>query len=296
MSSFQPHYTVGQSSVQLSARQPVRWARLQVDHRVDPHDHEFTEIVLILAGKAQHLTRNGRRELGAGDVLIVPPGQAHAFGSVRNLELTNIYFLPEWFLPELALDEAGHGILPLFFAASLFRQPEVHVIHEFPTDSPTLARVVRELGEIDLGIEHAWAARWITCCFFKALLILAEAYRSTLGAPPSTRLAPKIWSAFAEMDRSAHTGDKLDLKRLARNLGCTRDHLARVFRIETGQTPNAFYQARRLQFVCRALLETKVTVAELAHRFGYADEAHLCRLFRQRLMLTPSGYRRKFNH
>jgi AraC family L-rhamnose operon regulatory protein RhaS len=296
MSSFISHRTVGQAEVQLGARRPVRSARLKVAKRVKPHDHEFTEIILILSGKVQHVTKNGSRSLGKGDVLIIPVGQVHAFEATQNLELINIYFLPEWFLPELELNETGHGILPIFFAASLFRQNRMHVVHEFRTDSPTIQQVARELREIEAGVNGAWSARWVTCCFLKVLLLLAEAYRSNVGAPGYALVTSRIWLAFAEIDRIAQHGEKLVLARLARELGCTRDHLTRIFRSETGQTPNAFYQARRLQFVCRKLLETRCTVAEAAHQFGYADEAHLCRLFRQRLKLTPSDYRRKFHH
>jgi AraC family L-rhamnose operon regulatory protein RhaS len=296
MSSLRSHWTIGQKDVKLSARSPVRWTRLKVEKRVEPHDHEFTEIVLIFAGQANHVTEKGARKIGPGDVLIVPPGQRHAFGAVQNLELMNIYFLPEWFLPELDLNEASHGILPIFFAQSIFKRAQWHMIHEMKADSSILGQVVRELEQIEIGVGRTWAARWVTCCFFKVLLLLADTYQSSLAGRSSVTVSPVIWSAFAEVDRVAHLGEKLDLKKLARELGCTRDHFTRIFRSETGETPNAFYQARRLQFVCRGLLDTKLTVAEIAYRFGYADEAHLCRLFRQRLLLTPSDYRRKFHH
>ena len=41
------------------------------------HDHNFTEIVLILSGEGLYELENVRCKIKAGDLLIVPPGLAH---------------------------------------------------------------------------------------------------------------------------------------------------------------------------------------------------------------------------
>jgi len=153
---------------------------------------------------------------------------------------------------------------------------------------------LRELNDLAPAGSTSHSARWVTCCFFKVLLLFAVAYMARTDVSFSAQFSTVIWDLFADIERTIFSGDKLGLEVIAKKLGMTRDHLCRTFRRQVGKTPTAFYQYRRLQFVCRQLLETDHRLSEIAHQFGYADEAHMCRLFRRELALTPSAYRKKF--
>jgi AraC family L-rhamnose operon regulatory protein RhaS len=290
-----PLFTIDQDFVRLSARQPVRWEKKWLHPPVGAHDHEFTEICLILKGSAIHQTEEGSRTLRPNQVILIPPGQVHAFDQPRDFQLINIYFLPEWFLPELRLVGSDDGLLSLFFPDALSaRLPgargAAHPIRQFEIATSARREVERELEGLHLDA----SARWIACSFLKALLLMAEAYRWHAGTPLSSGLSPEVWQAFAEIDRVTGSGEKLRLDLFAKKMGMTRDHFGRIFHRQVGETPTAFYQRRRLQFACRLLLDSKHTLSEIAHHLGYADEAHMCRLFRRALGLTPGGYRRKF--
>jgi AraC family L-rhamnose operon transcriptional activator RhaR len=261
---------------------------------VPAHDHEFIEICLVLKGTGIHLTENGSMALRENHVLVVPAGGVHSFSKVRDLEVINIYFLPEWFLPEIGLQGEGDGILPLFFSGSLSFRREARTIHEFEISSKARREILRELNDLAPLNNETRTARWIACCCFKVLLLLAEAYRTQAEVPLSTKFSLLTWELLAAIDRVIRSGEKLNLGDQAKKMGMTRDNLCRRFRDQVGKTPTAFYQYRRLQFVCRRLLETDHTLSEIAHQFGYADEAHMCRTFRHELALTPSNYRKKF--
>jgi len=115
MSNLHPRFTINQANVRLSARHPVQWARVVVDSPVLAHDHEFTEICLVLKGTGIHITEASAVDLQENQIFIVPAGSVHAFQKLRDLEVINIYFLPEWFLPEIQFNGEGDGILSLFF-------------------------------------------------------------------------------------------------------------------------------------------------------------------------------------
>jgi AraC-like DNA-binding protein len=293
--AFRPDYTIDQAFVRLSARQPVRWAKVWMRERVRPHDHEFTEICLILKGRGLHVSEDGILPLQPGQILIMPKGSVHAFEKPEEAEAVNIYYLAEWFLPELRLDGAGDGLLPLFFPEALSGRKTGFPIHEFLMEVGALEHIVRELQDLENLAGQDPPSRWISSCFFKVLLLLANGYRRQTTMPLARAIAPVIWRAVAEMDGLVNSGQKLDLAQLARKLGLTRDHLGRLFREEVGETPTSFYQRRRLQFVCRLLLRSDSSLAEIAHRFGYVDEAHMCRVFREHWSMTPGNYRKKFS-
>lgn len=287
---------INQAAVRLSAAKPVHWDTLPVTREVGPHGHEFTEICIVLKGSAIHSTSSKDSLIEANHVLVMPPGSVHAFAKPKGLEVINIYFLPEWFLPELRLADATDGVLPIFFASALSGKTNDSHIHEWQIKPETSASIQRELRDLSPEQSLSRSSRWASCCFFKVLLFLLEAlYELPSPKPPSFRqFSEPIWKTLAEIDRVISAGETLDLSALARQLGMTRDHLGRLFDQQAGVTPTAFYQRRRAQFACRLLLSSDQTLSDIAFQLGYADEAHMCRIFRREQGLTPGGYRKKF--
>jgi mannose-6-phosphate isomerase-like protein (cupin superfamily) len=43
------------------------------------HTHPYEEVLIVLEGRATLDNGDGVREVGAGDVVLIPPGQPHAF-------------------------------------------------------------------------------------------------------------------------------------------------------------------------------------------------------------------------
>lgn len=78
---------------------------------------------------------------------------------------------------------------------------------------------------------------------------------------------------------------------LADDLGITVQHLAREFRHWVGLSPRGIARLGRLRRLLDAV-DTRAPVpwGTLAHRCGYADQAHLARDFRALTGLTPTGY------
>jgi AraC family transcriptional regulator len=69
-------------------------------------------------------------------------------------------------------------------------------------------------------------------------------------------------------------------------------HFSRSFKRTFGESPHAFVIRRRLEVAAQYMLQTDVPLSDIALRCGFADQAHLSRLFRHASGLTPSGWRR----
>ena len=144
-----PLHTITQAQVQLSASRPVRTQMLDVAGEVRPHDHDYYEISMGHAGSATHETDHYGLPFGNGTVVIIAPGQTHAFSSVKKLRVTNIYYLAEWLLTELRALWENDGLVPLFLAASLFRRPISDVrVPQFSLTPEESADCARELADI----------------------------------------------------------------------------------------------------------------------------------------------------
>jgi len=108
--------------------------------------------------------------------------------------------------------------------------------------------------------------------------------RLARATPPRPDVA-RAW------DRLVATGGTVPVEALARELGCSRRHLAARFGEEVGLSPKRV--ARLLRFRrAHALLTARphTALAALAADCGYADQAHLTREFRALAGTTPAAY------
>jgi AraC-like DNA-binding protein len=85
--------------------------------------------------------------------------------------------------------------------------------------------------------------------------------------------------------------ESLSLAELSRIAGLSLHHFIRAFRAEVGLTPHAYVVDVRVRRA-RDLLRAGVAPAEVALRVGFADQAHLTRVFKARIGVAPGAFRR----
>jgi len=80
---------------------------------------------------------------------------------------------------------------------------------------------------------------------------------------------------------------------LAAQMHITPDHLARVFKKETGKTISEELWRVRLEAAKEALVQTKATIAQIARQTGYPTESAFSQRFKENTGITPSEYRNR---
>jgi AraC-like DNA-binding protein len=86
---------------------------------------------------------------------------------------------------------------------------------------------------------------------------------------------------------------ELPLESLAEAAGWSVPHLHEVFRAHLGQTPHQALLERRLDRARELLAATDLPVKWIAAECGFAGSAAFCQVFRKRVGLTPSDFRRQ---
>ncbi len=90
-----------------------------------------------------------------------------------------------------------------------------------------------------------------------------------------------------------HVNSPVEVDDVVREVNLSRRLLYNRFRTATGKNVFAYIRDRRLEHFARQLLETNLTVSEIAYAMGYASDTNVARLFRKHFGLTPVAYRRK---
>lgn len=89
--------------------------------------------------------------------------------------------------------------------------------------------------------------------------------------------------------------EDLSVEELAARAHMSPRHFARSFRAETGVTPARYVESVRLEAARRALEDTSLSVAAVAHTCGFGTPETLRRVFLRSLGVGPAEYRRRFH-
>ena len=118
--------------------------------------------------------------------------------------------------------------------------------------------------------------------------LLASVLAARLAASDEPQHAGIGWAA----QRIEASGGRVDIGQLVHKLGYSHKHTLRLFREHIGMTPKLFARLVRFEGVRRAIRTTpQASLAELADRFGYSDQAHLVREVRHFAGASPTELR-----
>jgi AraC family L-rhamnose operon regulatory protein RhaS len=294
-------WVLGQDYIQLSTSRPVRMVPHTHAGEFRRHSHTFTELVMIQQGSIPHEVFDscGEKqilEVRSGDFLVIPPGLIHGYGAVeegRECRRTDICYLAEWFLWDLDL-LWSEGLVPLFFASHLFRRTENLQIWRFSLSPEEIASCERELSDISAEyLQPTPSLLFVRSTFFKILVILARAWRRQTPQG-DLHFRPEIWSALQAVDSCIKEGQNFRIDAFAHDVGLAPKSFSRLFHAATGLSPSEYFGRRRTQHAAHLLLESDLSIGEIAARLGFCDSAHLSRAFLQNESISPRAFRTRY--
>ena len=246
--------------------------------------------------------------LEAGDVLVLPQGDAHVVSSAPGMRGG-----PD---PKSAMPNA-HTRLPISISIQGGGPERAQIIcgflgcdaRPFNPLLSTLPRLihVRGVGEnnsvlqslVQLALAESAIPTSGSDCFLSKLseLLFVEVVRRYIATLPTESVG---WLAGL---RDQHIGRALSnihqrpaeawtLDDLAREAGVSRSLLAERFAHLVGMPPMQYLAQWRIQLAASLLRTTKASLAEIAERVGYGSEASLSRAFKRWVGVAPVVYRR----
>ncbi len=91
---------------------------------------------------------------------------------------------------------------------------------------------------------------------------------------------------------NARSDCRLTVAEMAETVGLSESWFAHVFKQTTGETPLQWQLAKRIGLAQKLLMESDLTIADIAAQIGFSDQAHLTKAFRQVAGETPAAWRR----
>ena len=87
-------------------------------------------------------------------------------------------------------------------------------------------------------------------------------------------------------------GAEIALDEIAREAGLSRPHFYKLFRAQTGVTPNLYLNTLLMEKSLDALVSTEAPIAEIGDDLGFSSQSVFTRFFAGHVGMAPSDYRR----
>jgi AraC-like DNA-binding protein len=234
--------------------------------RARPKDAVF--VSLVLEGDAFFYDAGGCTTLGAGDVVVYGTDRPYLFGFGSAMRQLLVDLPEELFTARCAPVPAA----------------PVRISGDGPGTAGVAARALRRL--LRGLVEEPGALPDTTG---DRLLELLRTATTGAGTDPA---AVRLLAAKEQVGRQLRN-PRLTPDAVARAVGVTPRHLNRAFAAE-GTTLARYIQARRLDGARAELTGPaggRARIADVAHGWGFASQAHFARLFRARFGCPPSEAR-----
>jgi AraC-like DNA-binding protein len=239
---------------------------------------ESHELIFVKQGELDMWEGDQVFHLEAGQTLHLWPGRQH--GSTKPMPL-GLKFYWIHYEVEHVTDESQTNEQ---FSSAL-KVPQVAQIAK----SERLERLfLNFLDDQEAGVLHPYSANLLTTLM---LVEVAQSCEEKLPHPEDLN-AVATWAHTyirINFDRPITTG------KIAYALGYNADYLGRIYRQVYGSTLTEAIHRRRVKMACKYLLDSKLTIEQIAQKCGFTDPDYFRRVFRRYMQISPSNYRDEFS-
>ena len=231
-------------------------------------------IVYLTHGSGFYSDVNGiKRELCAGDLILVFPEIAHHYGPRRGEQWSEIYVVFDGPAFDLWREK---GILK-----------SAHPVFHLGAVEQWLPRIESTLAAAQGQAPQETATHVQAVSAFLDLLTQMLAPQSAIESAP----VEEKWLAHARRLLDGNLSMPLDMREVAREVGLSYESFRKRFAKAVGVSPARYRMERRIAAAQILLTQSNLTLRAVATNLGFSDEFHFSRRFKEITGTTPRSYR-----
>ena len=253
------------------------------------HDHEYSEIAIVMRGEARHLVNGTSGNIETGDVLVIHPGVSHAYDQAGSLELVNIVY-DRHKLSVPMLDGYSLSLFQSFFPTKVPTDTSVVVQPVTRLNKDELKKVIEMIYRLNDEVRtgHPGSLLLSLAVFLEIVVTLSRTGHLEKKASIARFL---IGDAISFMHENY--ARPIEVDELLKTVNMSRRNFFRNFHMAVGASPIDYLTQIRLKNATVMLLCTDKTVSEIANATGFCDSNYLCKKFRAKMSATPRQFRLK---
>ncbi len=263
-----------------------------VEHQDDfrMHSHEYSELVVVLAGQAQRTTEAGNQPIQTGDVFVINGNTRHGFESAKGLRLCNVMFDPAQFPNDKRDLDSMMGFHALFELEP--RQNETPIpqrkLRLNPQDLVFVTALLTSMQNEIEAAEDGWQTM-IRSKFPILVIFLSRRY----AQQQKDNTSPLVRMANVMAYIRANYGSAIRMEELAHIAHLSVSQLQRSFKKVYHITPVRFINQVRIHQACELLGDPNRDLTSIALDCGFSSSAFFSTQFKQVMNESPSNYRKR---
>jgi AraC-like DNA-binding protein len=249
----------------------------QLNRPFNTHAHREGHLIFHVGGMSASINVSDERwHLTEDSIVAVNPWEPHSFTpfdcSTGGTFLV-LYVNAGWFAPDAA------SSYRLRFGRTCFKRTAALDQHirraaNLICGTPSLSNLDCELRRlIDICYDESWQQAEAP-----------QAARATAVTDFRVRKSIKLMSESP--------GAEIELDMIARESGLSRPHFYRLFRTQTGVTPNLYLNTLMMEQALDALVATETQIADIGFDLGFSSLSGFTRFFAANVGMAPTDYRR----
>jgi AraC-like DNA-binding protein len=250
----------------------------QLNRPFNTHAHREGHLIFHVGGVPARIdVCDEAWQLTEDSIVAVNPWEPHNFipSDLANGAIFFVLYVnAEWFAPDAA------GSQGLRFGRTHFKRTPALDKHIRRTaalvcGAPSLSSLDCELRRlIDICHDESWQQ--------------AEALQDTRANAAVTDF--RVRKCIKLLSESP--GAEIELDTIARESGLSRPHFYRLFRTQTGVTPNLYLNTLIMEQALDALVATEAPIADIGFDLGFSSQSGFTRFFAANVGMAPTDYRR----
>jgi len=224
------------------------------------HAHKTFNITLVIEQPFSTKLSNRFLQATAGSIVITNPDEVHA--TICDNKIGNSFFT--FYVSPDVLKKLNNNKLVFFDSKIIFEE--------------SLFRKLYTLSQNNYIAEFNFEKELLSILKHLVLRYATDGF--------TAHQENKLFQKFLEEEAF----EKFSLEKTAYRFGLNKYKFLRLFKQETGLTPNNYVILKRVE-ECKKLLQTQDDLLGIAIQTGFYDATHLCKHFKKITGITPLAYR-----
>ena len=253
------------------------------------HKHAFFEMIYILNGHCQEVTRDRSMRLEEGDLCLLAPGVTHGINVDDDSVILNILIRTSTFMDIFLNTVRDKSQVSSFFLGNIYEKNRITYLI-FHTHGDTIIRnYILDMYMEQMHLDD-YSDRIICSLLTIFLAQLTRLYGRTVEAADSEK---KQYPFSDEMLCYIHYHYRdVTLGTLAEHFHFSVPYCSKIIKEISGTSFSDLITRVRLQQAENMLIHTQMSVADISERIGYKNPETFIRAFQRVYSISPSQYRK----
>ena len=252
-----------------------------------PHRLNFYGIIIFTQGTGGHYLDNKFISIKAGDIIVLGPGQIHAFEKTGNLDGYVLSISEEFFTMNVNEDLYNENF------EILQRSAQVSILNlsdqYFELATNVLESALHEYDRKDTA-PNAKIIFYLVSSFMQILKgLLSESSYNTIELSEKE----KVLSYSFKLLLSKHIDKERLLKFYLDKLGVSQSTLQNAVRKTFDKTPKIMLDEALVMRAKRMLSDPTKRIQEVSIELGFSEATNFSKFFKKNIGLTPEAFRSK---